>query len=461
MDTFHGDPALARRLPLLTRQGHRNLMRLTQHPAGPRWNHEAGDRLKADDLTALGRTRRALVEERLPFGAELPIATAAWIRRLAPLVPLFRTRIPDVARLEAVFPTLPTTSREDIALRPESLVPDNADLDALIAYRTAGTTGHALLVAHHPRAAASYPLLIDYALERWKVRLDVGPDQVACFLVGAQRHTVTYPTVLSVWRQAGFAKLNLHADDWPSAEAPQAYFDDLKPQLLTGDPLSFAALLQRKIQVRPRALITTAVAMTDGLRDALTSHFGSPVIDWYSLTETGPIGYACPLGGSYHVLPHDLFVEVLDPEGRSTQGRGEITVTGGRNPYIPLLRYRTGDFGRLDTAPCACGDPMPRLVGLEGRAPVPLRSSSGDFVNTVDVSRTLRELPLVQHELVQHKDLSLTLTLRTLEGLRVTEDAVLARLRPLFGELPLRVVFDAALGDRKVIPYASEVPLWE
>ena len=34
---------------------------------------------------------------------------------------------------------------------------------------------------------------------------------------------------------------------------------------------------------------------------------------------------------------------------------------------MPLIRYRTGDRGRLETAPCRCGSRLKRLVDLSGR----------------------------------------------------------------------------------------------
>ena len=49
--------------------------------------------------------------------------------------------------------------------------------------------------------------------------------------------------------------------------------------------------------------------------------------------------------------------------------RGEITLTGGRNPFLPLLRYRTGDFASLDTI-----NGHRVLLGLEGREPVEYRT---------------------------------------------------------------------------------------
>ena len=105
-------------------------------------------------------------------------------------------------------------------------------------------------------------------------------------------------------------------------------------------------------------------------------------------------------------MPHDIHLEVLRDDGtQAAPGeRGEIAVTGGRNPFAPLLRYRTGDFGHVDYSPCSCGDPMPRLLDLEGRVPVLIRSSDGTPVSTVDLSRILREHPLLLHEFVLHAD---------------------------------------------------------
>lgn len=34
---------------------------------------------------------------------------------------------------------------------------------------------------------------------------------------------------------------------------------------------------------------------------------------------------------------------------------------------MPLIRYRTGDIGRMVEAPCACGGRLPRLGRIDGR----------------------------------------------------------------------------------------------
>lgn len=466
---------LSWRTPLSEPAWEQTLTRLREHPGAPRFNHEAGDRLLASDVTALRAFREGLKHARRRcFERRPPPAVLEKLEQVLPHVAHLAERLPEGFRLEHSWEELPTMSRADLAEHPERLVPDHVSLESLLVYRTAGTTGHALLVPHEARAAAAYQPLIEHALSRYGVELPKGPDKVVCFLLGAQAHTVTYPCNLSYFGGAGFAKLNLNGADWPSEQAMLDYLAHFDPPLLTGDPLTFAELLRLKPELHPRALLSTAVAMSPGLKGLLEQHFGCPVIDWYSLTETGPLGYACPLGHGYHQLSEDLFLEVLREDGMSLPPgeRGELVVSGGRNPFFPLFRYRTGDWGVMDFEPCPCGDPLPRLRGLEGRAPVKLVSTSGRLVNTVDVSRVLRAFPILQHELEQEHTHRIRLRVRPLGvGAPLRLPLLEKALRALFGEdMELELEVDLSLGKRqagagtgdgKILPYKSRLLLEE
>ena len=457
------DAQARERHPLLTQAGAKMLLRLREHPDAPRFNYATGDRLRAEDLPTLERFRQAIAESRIPWQPGGPPPTilarvASWRVR----VPFFRRTLAAFDGLAAAWNDLPTTSRADLALCPWEFVPDDASLERMVIYRTAGTTGHPISVPHHPIAIRCYEPLLEAALARHGARLQVGAGEVACFLVGAQIRTYTYAAVLTGWHEAGFAKLNIRQTEWPREGSQHRYFAELGPRLLTGDPISFAEMMRLELPAEPLALVSTSVAMSPGLRRRLAENYRAPVIDWYSLVETGPIGYLCPAGFGYHVLPPDLFVESLRPDGSPCAAgeRGELTVTGGRNPFAPLVRYRTGDWGRVDFGVCPCGDRMPRLLELEGRVPLLIRAADGTPVSTVDLSRILREHPLLLHEFTQHADRSCELVCRALPGGEPDPARMALDLRRALGDLPLAIRMDPTLGERlagKVQAYHSEL----
>jgi phenylacetate-CoA ligase len=453
------------RNPLMTGEGYRLLNRILQHPCAPKWNFVTGDRITGGDLPHVEAYREAVFSKRPPASSVPPPDILHRIRDLRDNVGLFRMRLPLGLDLEKEWAAVPAGDREDLAVRINQVVPWDADLSRLIVYDTSGSTGHALKVPHHPLAMAKNHALMEYALARHGVRPVFGPEAVACINLGAQEvHTVVFANVFSVWKGSGFAKVNLVRREWPGIREAGRFFAELAPLFLTGDPVGYAELLRWEIPVRPAALISTAVALGQGLKGQLEKEYGCPVIDWYSTTETGPLAYSCPLGHGLHVLPHDVFVEVLDgrsepvPEGE----RGEIAVTGGHNPYVPLLRYRTGDWGRMAFTRCDCGELSPRILGLEGRSPVLFRSASGDAVNAVDIGRVLRRFPVVQHEVVQRADGSCDVALRDVPGAGLDLSEVESALREILGDgISLSVRRDDALGERlksgKLQPYRSEM----
>lgn len=460
-------PEMLERTPMLTESGVKLLERMREHPDAPRFNYITGDRLRKADLGALDYFRQALDSERGPRSAGAPPPAilqrvSSWRHR----VPFVEGRIRAGLNLERDWQAIPTSSRADLALAPWKFVPDDEPLERLIIYRTAGTTGHPITIPHHPMAIRCYEPLIEFALGRYGAKPTFDASCIACFLVGAQIRTYTYAAILSAWSGAGFAKLNIRQTEWPREGSQQRYFADMAPKFLSGDPISFAEMMHLDLPAQPAALLTTSVAMSPALKQKLSIKYKAPVIDWYSMVETGPIGYACPHGFGYHLLPHDIHLEVLRGDGtQALPGEcGEIAVTGGRNPFAPLLRYRTGDFGHLNYEPCSCGDLMPRLLNLEGRVPVLIRSSDGTPVSTVDLSRLLREHPLLLHEFVQHADRSCELTLRALPGAKPSAEKIEADLRRVLGTVLLEIHFDPTLGDRqdgKALPYRSELMLEE
>lgn len=115
--------------------------------------------------------------------------------------------------------------------------------------------------------------------------------------------------------------------------------------------------------------------------------WSAPLVDLYALRETSLVAAALPDAAARdaHVLVNrQVHVDTVDAHGRQLpEGRrGGIVVTVDENPYLPLIRYRTGDYAALRHGPDG-----PELVGLEGRAAVRYRDAAGAYRPSVEATR--------------------------------------------------------------------------
>ena len=440
------------RNPLITPAGLENLLRVRDHPAAPVWNFETGDRIERSDLEALDWFREALATKRRAWRPTPPAAIRKWVIRHRDRSAAFSRRLPPGMDIERDWAGIPPMTRADLATRIGDVVPRDADLSRLIVYDTSGTTGHPIAVPHHPLALACVQAAMELVMERYGVRPAFSRTMTGCINIGAQALSVVFPNVMTVWREAGFAKVNLHPAFWRRAGDAGRFFREMAPAIITGDPVAFAEMIRWGIELAPEILFSTALTLSGSIRASLADHAMAwmPVVDWYSVSETGPIGYTCLENAGFHVLPPDIFVEIIDAEGRpvAVGERGEIAVTGGRNPYLPLLRYRTGDLGRIDPTPCPCGDPTPRIRDLGGRDPVLFIDGDGAPVNPVDVGRLLRPVAFVRYRMVQRADRSVDLTVQPSRPDGIDPQRIVDRLGSLFGpEIEIRVWIDPEMAD--------------
>jgi phenylacetate-CoA ligase len=417
----------AERFPLLTERGRAMLRRLQQHQHAPRWTYQCGERLDAAglaDVQAFAERQRR--ERRGWKSGEAPAWVAEFVDRCRREVPFYRNQ-------PARNPS-PTCNREDLRREPWSFVPDSADVSELIVYRTSGTTGNLIHIPAHPVAPARYLPLFQSALSAHGVSL-LGGDRVSLIQISAQVRTYTFASISSYLDGAGYAKINLDPADWNAREDREKFLDDCAPEIVTSDPFALEQLMALRISARPKGILSSATLLLPALRERLRRHFGCPVIDIYSMNETGPIAFARPDSDAdeHEILPHNLYVEILDESGLQVPPgeRGEIAVTGGVNPFLPLIRYRTGDFGSLSF--CSDG---PRLAGIERRRPVVFQAADGAPVVSISVTTALFRIPLPFFSLHQARGGSLTFRTRCDAAV---EDEVHQALIGLFDALPLRI----------------------
>jgi phenylacetate-CoA ligase len=124
----------------------------------------------------------------------------------------------------------------------------------------------------------------------------------------------------------------------------------------------------------------------------------------YGMAEVAAAGSECA-HGVMHEWPEVGILEVLRDDADVPVEPGEtgrIVATGLLNPAMPLVRYETGDRGRLlpSGAACACGRTLPALADIEGRCDDVLVMADGRRIGRLDPvfkrARGVREAQIVQ-----------------------------------------------------------------
>jgi phenylacetate-CoA ligase len=431
---------------ILDEASRQRLHELIDQPCSPLFKNSSGHRLEVAEIAELDRFTRKDAETAI----SAKLADNDWIEAFVDdclaQVPFYR----QYSRHIASFDELPSICRADLSRDITQFVPDHLPIDRLIAYKTSGTTGHPLIVPSHPVVAAKYSCFHKKALT-WN-GIDCGElqSELAIMLAGYQENCFTYASISPYLNNKGLVKLNFHPRDWSHPDDRQRYLDRTQPDLISGDPISLTELGKLDFNHRPKAVLTTSMTLLNGCRSELQNRFACPVIDVYSLNETGPIG--CSVAGKqgYKLLQPELLIEILDMSGKPvTPGqRGEITVTSGFNHYLPLLRYRTGDFGRLELD----GRDW-YLTELEGRSPVQFRTGKGEWLNNVDITHLLNPFALPQFSLHQHSDGRLVLEMPSIKY----ADEVRRLLNEKLGYPVECQQLDDTSSEHKIVQYSSDL----
>jgi phenylacetate-coenzyme A ligase PaaK-like adenylate-forming protein len=150
----------------------------------------------------------------------------------------------------------------------------------------------------------------------------------------------------------------------------------VKADCLVGIPVQVLAMAEHPQAARLKGVIKSILLTTDYVPRAIAARihraWGCEIFEHYGMTETGlGGGVDCRAHAGYHLRGADLYYEVVDPETGEPLApgqEGELVVSTLTRQAMPLLRYRTGDWGRLlSPEGCPCGGVTPRLDRVPGR----------------------------------------------------------------------------------------------
>ncbi len=104
-------------------------------------------------------------------------------------------------------------------------------------------------------------------------------------------------------------------------------------------------------------------ASVSGTKERIEHAWGARCYDHAGATEVGAWGFECQAQGGVHVNEGEFICEVIDPLTLQPSTEGELVMTNLGRLGMPIIRYRTGDRGRLASEPCECGRSYIQLEG--------------------------------------------------------------------------------------------------
>lgn len=231
-----------------------------------------------------------------------------------------------------------------------------------------------------------------------------------------------------------------------------------RPDIIEADPAYLARFgrLCRDAGMRPPVpaciVLTYEYPSRLHLRDIARAFPGVPVVSSYGSTETGHVFTQCA-AGRFHENTATCRVDLQPLGGGADPAVGRILVTTLDNPWFTLLRFDTGDLGRLSPGPCPCGrgDGIV-LSAIEGRERDVTRAADGRPVTVRRLDESLADFAALDGYQVEQVGPCAYVAHVCLEGgdVHETERGIAAALAALYGaEASIEVRPEAAIAPEQ------------
>ncbi|MBQ8974759.1 MAG: phenylacetate--CoA ligase family protein [Oscillospiraceae bacterium] len=259
---------------------------------------------------------------------------------------------------------LPFMDAGDIAAKGFALscLPQR-DIRRIVTLKTSGTTGERKRIFF---TAGDIERTVDFFSVGMRYMCGAG-DSVAVFMPGATSDGIGDQLRRALERFGAQPHIYGAVSDVQDAIS---FLRRIKPHTIVGIPSQMRALALAATELRPVNVLLSADYVPLSVKDSIARLWHTDCFEHYGMTETC-FGFAvdCPHHRGMHIRHDEFITEIVDensaplPPGQW----GQIVITSLRRQAMPIIRYKTGDWGRLVTQPCPCGSKLPRLDHVRGR----------------------------------------------------------------------------------------------
>ena len=266
------------------------------------------------------------------------------------------------------FEKLPFSTAEDLsAFGPQMLCVPQNEIERIVTLQSSGTAGEPKRIYF---TAADQELTVDFFNAGMRCLIDEKDN----FMI-----LLPYKTPGSVGDllKTGLKRIGCGVFPYGIIEDYKnacGFIAANKITSLVGNPVQVLKLAELAKEYGIDIALNSILLSTDYVPDAivrrLSAMWNCKVFEHYGMTEMGfGGGVFCECLTGYHMREADLYFEIISDKGESLPDGeyGEVTFTTLTRTGMPLVRYRTGDYGRFKKERCGCGDELKLMEKIRRR----------------------------------------------------------------------------------------------
>lgn len=363
--------------------------------------------LVRDTLQSERRVQTLLAHERLPaerLDALTNELLAETVRAAIRRIPRYRAIPADFDQTkvrEVLAEHFTIVQKSDLTERPGDFYPHGAPRPWTIVGRTSGTSGT--------------PLRIFRSLESilWENAIVERHFRWSGYRPGMRRAYLRGDLVVPIDRaEPPYWFLNRYNKQLivSSRHLREECVDDIVSMLEKFSPFMMEAypstayelsllLEKRNASLRIPYLYTGSEPLYPHQRELIEARLAVCVMDHYGMAERIAYATECEYG-SLHVNTDYSYVEIVDDDGKPTDGEGYVVGTTFHNSLMPLVRYRMSDRTRWSKTQCACGRAYPVIEPVTGKYEDTLFGSRGQRISPSVVTFAFKSLTGIKYSQV-------------------------------------------------------------
>ena len=315
-----------------------------------------------------------------------------------------------------ILQSLPLISKDVIRANYDDYISDNIEPDKCYYTETTGSTGEPFQIVHDKHHEIERAASLLRRLRTWGVPWN-------CRMLHAAGRSDTWQEeVLPIYGSMRYGRFGVPGSSLDLNREDIRKAAEFQPDVIMSHGTEMLLLAQAfnnaGFALRPKVLMSYGEVLGENTRAYLTEAFQATVYDVYGTQEFGCIAWQNQFG-EYLIDNERVIVEIIDERGNPLPDGeyGEFVITGIVNRTMPLIRYRTGDYGRISASERSySGHALPTLDILDGRNPGFIVTPDGTMLNPYTLKRIVEKHPIAQFQIVQNHCENITLNVLPLDG---------------------------------------------